>query len=468
VPPVVEPPVSPLPPLPLVPPLAPLPPSPASPPSTDTERPPHAAKHASAKTENQYLPTRVERSTVAECGDAVASQRAGSAEWRPGRLLGCSAPMASLEQQLSEIQPDVRRRLDEHGFNAARLVRLGASLARGEDDRGIATDRIEPPYANDVVKLPEPGTPEEREIEERGRAALAAGEVALVVLAGGMATRMGGVVKALVDALPGRTFLDLRLAEVRAIGQRYGKAPPLWLMTSASTDQGIRAALGARNDGVAVATFTQELSLRLTPHGALFLDENGQPSEHAPGHGDLPDALVRSGLLARFVERGGRTLMLTNLDNLGGTLDPRVIGFHLAHGARVTSEVVDKLDDDRGGIPVRVDGKLRVLEEFRIPSTFDPTSVRVFNTNVFHVGARDLLELDMDWRFYTVKKKVGDRDVIQFERILNEITDRLSTVYLHMPRTGAAARFLPVKDPAELERRRSEIALVAEERGMIP
>ena len=32
-------------------------------------------------------------------------------------------------------------------------------------------------------------------------------------MAGGMATRMGSVVKALVEALPGRTFLDLRLAE---------------------------------------------------------------------------------------------------------------------------------------------------------------------------------------------------------------------------------------------------------------
>jgi UTP--glucose-1-phosphate uridylyltransferase len=128
---------------------------------------------------------------------------------------------------------------------------------------------------------------------------------------------------------------------------------------------------------------------------------------------------------------------------------------------------VDKLDDDRGGIPVRVDGKLRVLEEFRVPSSFDPKRVRVFNTNVFHVDARKLLELEMDWRFYTVKNRIEGGEVIQFERILNEITDELSTVYLRLPRTGAAARFLPVKDPAELERRRPEIELVARERGFL-
>jgi UTP--glucose-1-phosphate uridylyltransferase len=375
--------------------------------------------------------------------------------------------MSSLANAIAAIPSAVRARLEQHGFQEARLVELGERLSRGADDRGLATGRIEPPRAQDVVTLPRAGSEERRKLEGLGEEALAAGKVALVVLAGGMATRMGGVVKALVEALPGSTFLDLRLAEQRAVAQRFGAVPPLWLMTSAGTDAGIREALGSANDGDRIATFVQELSLRLMPSGDLYLDEQGRPSEHAPGHGDLPDALRRSGLLERFVERGGHTLMLTNLDNLGGTLDPAIIGFHFAHQKPVTSEVVDKLEDDRGGIPVRVDDKLRVLEEFRIPPSFDPKTVRVFNTNVFHVNARALLELDMKWSFYTVKKRVGNAEVIQFERILNEITDELDTVYLHLPRVGAEARFLPVKDPEELERRRPEIELVARERGML-
>jgi UTP--glucose-1-phosphate uridylyltransferase len=304
-------------------------------------------------------------------------------------------------------------------------------------------------------------------LEALGRADLEAGRLALVVLAGGMATRMGGVVKALVEAVPQKTFLDLRLAEVEAAGRKYGAAPPLWLMTSASTDDKIRSVLGSRLDGERVAAFSQELSLRLTPVGDLYLDREGLPSEHAPGHGDLPDALKKSGLLERFVARGGRTVLATNLDNLGGTVDPVVLGFHLAHGKAVTSEVVDKLGDDRGGIPVRVDGKLRALEEFRLPKTFDPATVRVFNTNVFHIDARALLELDMAWRFYTVKKQVDGAPVVQFERILNEITGVLDSVYLRLPRTGEDARFLPVKDFAELERRRPEIEMVARARGFL-
>jgi UTP--glucose-1-phosphate uridylyltransferase len=362
--------------------------------------------------------------------------------------------MPSLREQLALLDPEVRARLDQYHFDAERLITLGERLKRGEDDDGVIRGSVEPPLPGDVVELPDAGTPEYRELEALGEAALRESSVALVVLAGGMATRMGGVVKALVEALPGRTFLDLRLAELDALGRRFGKKPPLWLMTSDATDAKIRSALGSQLSGDEIATFTQYLSLRLLPNGELFLDEHGRPSEHAPGHGDLPDALKESGLLQRFVERGGKTLMITNLDNLGGALEPVVIGFHLSHGKPLTSEV-------------GVDGVLRVLEEFRIPPSFDPSRVRVFNTNTFHVGARELLELHMDWRFFTVKKQVDGEPVIQFERIVNEITDKLPTQYLHMPRVGPMSRFLPVKDHEELERRRGEIELVARARGLL-
>jgi UTP--glucose-1-phosphate uridylyltransferase len=375
--------------------------------------------------------------------------------------------MTSLAQQIEAIPEHVSQRLDRFAFDRKRLVRLGELLRQGKDDSGVVTGVIEPPRPSDVAELPQPGSAEWLRLEALGRGELAHGRVALVVLAGGMATRMGGVVKALVEALPGKTFLELRLAEIEAVGRREGKTPPLWLMTSAATDDKIRAALGSRLDGDRVAAFPQELSLRLTPNGELYLDERGLPSEHAPGHGDLPDALKTSGLLQRFVAHGGRTLLATNLDNLGGTVDPVVLGFHLDHGKPVTSEVVDKLGDDRGGIPVRVDGTLRALEEFRLPKSFDPAKVRVFNTNVFHIDARALLELDMQWRFYTVKKQVDGVEVVQFERILNEITGELETVYLRLPRTGESARFLPVKDFDELERRRPEIETVARSRGLL-
>ena len=375
--------------------------------------------------------------------------------------------MTTLEVQLAELPADFRQILSACGFDAARLIRLAQPLREGVTADNLVKGSIMPPTADDVVQLPAPGTAEHERLTALGRGALERGEYALVVLAGGMATRMGGVVKALVDALPGKSFLDLRLREVEVIRERYGALPPLWLMTSQSTDEKIKAALGARRKGDEVATFLQQLSVRLTADGNVFFDAQGQPSEHAPGHGDLPDALKRSGLLERFVERGGKTLMMTNIDNLGGTLDPLILGFHLAHGLPVTSEVVDKLGSDRGGIPVRVNDKPVVLEEFRIPASFDPATVRVFNTNVFHFDARALLELDMPWTFFTVNKKVDGQGVIQFERLVNEVCSVLPTKYLHLPRTGERSRFLPVKDNDELAARVPEIEAVARHNGWI-
>ena len=43
-----------------------------------------------------------------------------------------------------------------------------------------------------------------------------------------------------------------------------------------------------------------------------------------PGHGDVYGALRRSGMLAALLERGFRYAMISNSDNLGATLDPRI------------------------------------------------------------------------------------------------------------------------------------------------
>jgi UTP--glucose-1-phosphate uridylyltransferase len=373
---------------------------------------------------------------------------------------------SNLTAQLAAIPADVKATLERHGFDRPRFYALSERVASGAPDDNTVSGTLNAPEPHEIAPLPPPG-PERERLAALGRAALGAGQVALVVLAGGMATRMGGVVKALVEALPGKTFLDLRVREIESLEREYGTAPPLWLMTSHSTDKPIREALGKRIDGERIGVFSQFLSLRLTPQGQLHVDSSGRPSEHAPGHGDLPEALKKSGLLTRFVERGGRVVMVTNLDNLGGTLDPALIGWHLDHGDPVTCEVVEKAPGDRGGIPVRVNGALCVLEEFRIPKSFDPASVRVFNTNVFHFDARALHDLDIPWTYFRVTKKVDGQEVIQFERLVNEVTSYLPSRYLLVPRNGIAARFLPVKDNEELSQRRGEIEQVARSRGML-
>jgi UTP--glucose-1-phosphate uridylyltransferase len=373
---------------------------------------------------------------------------------------------ATIDEELSRLPPDFSAMLARYRFDRQRFKQLASKLRSGASDNRV-TGRVEPPAQDDVTPLPERNSRTWQELETLGLEALSQGECALVVLAGGMATRMGGVVKALVEALPGKTFLDLRLAEIAALKQKIGRAPPFWLMSSHSTEDKLLEALGERVDGYQVAVFPQLLSLRLTPDGHVFRDTSGQPSEHAPGHGDLPDALRQSGLISRFVSEGGKIVMVANLDNLGATLEPALVGWHLRQDAQVTCEVVDKIGADRGGIPVRLDGRPVVLEEFRLPEGFDAAQVRVFNTNTFQFDAPALLKLDMDWTYFIVQKKVDGSPVVQFERLIGEVTSHLPTRFVLVPRTGSESRFLPVKDNEELELRRPEIQAVATARGIL-
>jgi UTP--glucose-1-phosphate uridylyltransferase len=325
---------------------------------------------------------------------------------------------------------------------------------------------VRPPEPGDVVPLPAVGSAQARAMVADGDRALAAGEVALVVLAGGMATRMGGLVKALVEALDGLTFLDVRLREMDAIERRLGRRPPLYLMTSAATDAAIRDRLGAAVDGTSLATFVQGSALRLTADGEVFLDDAGRPSEYAPGHGDLVDALRDSGLLGRFIERGGRQLMLANLDNLGATVDPLLVGWHRSHGRPLSCECVDA-GSDRGGWPVRWNGRPVILEDFRLPEGFDRAAVDVFATNTFHVDASALDAYDAPWTWFRVEKTVDGRPAIQRERLLGELTSHLDTRFVHVPRSGSDSRFIPVKDLVQLEAARPALREVLGARGIL-
>jgi UTP--glucose-1-phosphate uridylyltransferase len=376
----------------------------------------------------------------------------------------------TLEQQVAALPAALRARLDARGFDASRLGAWATGVGKDVDAKNRIGGSVAPPEPSDIADLPPEGSPERARLHDLGARALASGEVALCVLAGGMATRMGGVVKALVDALPGKTFLDLRLGENEKLAELAGRPVPLWLMTSEATDAKLRAALGPHLDGEHVSTFEQFVSLRLTPAGDLFRDADGEPSVYATGHGDLPDALAKSGLLAKFRARetaGKKVVVIANIDNLGATVDPVVVGFHLAHGAPLTVELVDKVGGDKGGGPVRWNGRPVVVEEFRLPLGFDPKTVPVFNTNTFLVDADALAKLDLAWTYVEVLKKSDGADAVQYERLLGEITTGLPGRMLRVPRAGVASRFLPVKDMDELERRRPEIDAIARARGLV-
>lgn len=341
----------------------------------------------------------------------------------------------------------------------AEQIRAGS----GPDNaiRGVVTA----PDPSDLVRVP---VGAERDAwDAEGRRAIAAGEVAAVVLAGGMATRFGGVVKAGVEAVAGRTFLDLKLSDVRSAAERVGGVVPIALMTSFATeDEVARLARAFDAPATPVTTFTQFVSLRLRPDGTLFREPDGSVSPYAPGHGDLTFALRASGVLAALRARGVRILFVSNVDNLGATLDPVIIGGHLRLGGAITAETVEKDPGDRGGTPAAVDGLLQIVESFRFPQGVDQDAIPVFNTNTLVLDA-EAVDRDFDLTFFRVEKKVEGQVAIQHERLVGELTAFLPTRFLVVPRRGPEGRFQPVKDPAELVARRADIEALLSARGVL-
>ncbi len=353
-----------------------------------------------------------------------------------------------------KIDAAVRKELERFGFDEAQLIAFAARAEKQEST--VISGEIAGLAATDTSTLPPPGTVEYDRLVTRGKQAIARGVVGVVILAGGMATRFGGVVKAAVPVTGGKSFLAIKVADVRAVAPRA----PIYVMTSAATHDRIEKQV-AEEGLTGVTCFPQLVSLRLTPKGELHL-EDGKPSPYATGHGDLVTALRLGGVLEAFRARGGQVLYMSNVDNLAATLDPLVIGAHLASGAKITAEVVRKEAGDRGGAPARVDGVAQIVESFRFPKEFDQDSLPLFNTNTFAFDAEALDRDDFDLTFFRVEKKVENATVIQFERLVGQLTAFLPSHFLEVPR----GRFLPVKDPEELEQRRAEIEALLRDRGI--
>jgi len=369
----------------------------------------------------------------------------------------------------SKIDAKTADLLQRYGFEDVPFELLRKRLTLGElgASQNRITGRVEPPHERDLQALPPLGGEVRRALADRGEEAIRRGQVAAVILAGGMATRFRGAVKAAVEVLDGRSFLELKLKDIAAVAERADARIPVYLMTSFATDEEIgQMAETLSTERCPVKTFPQFISLRVTPDGELFRDASGALSPHAPGHGDLTFALRRSGILKGFRDRGGRVLMMSNVDNLTATLDPAVIGAHLEFGAALTAEMAPKEPGDAGGAPARVDGKAQIVEAFRFPEDFDQERIPVFNTNTFVLDAESIdTEFPLTW--FAVNKTVDGKHAVQFERLVGELTAFLEPAFLRVERHGPDARFQPIKTPEDMDKERPDIVKALKARGSL-
>lgn len=308
----------------------------------------------------------------------------------------------------------------------------------------------------DVEPWPAPGTPRHRAFERLGEEALRRGAVASAIVAGGAGTRFGAAVKGLVPVLGDRTFLDLKLEDARRAGAAAGAPVPVAIMTSPVTHAEIEARVRDEPD---VWVFRQRMLPRLTPELARFRDAGGRPSAAPAGHGDFFRALRDSGVGAALAARGVRILAFTNVDNLAATLDPVVVGAHLALGAALTVEVTSRRSPsgklDVGAAPVRSGGHVLLVEQV------DPARHALISTNNLWFDLAVLLRAPVPLPWRVARKTVDGRPALQLEQVTGEATairdaagrPLLASAYLEVPRDPPdVSRFEPVKEREDLPR----------------
>jgi UTP--glucose-1-phosphate uridylyltransferase len=184
-----------------------------------------------------------------------------------------------------------------------------------------------------------------------------------------------------------------------------------------------------------------------------------------PGHGDVYTALQASGMLDDLLEHGYRYAFISNVDNLGAVLEPRILAWFAASGAPFAGEAIDRTESDKKGghLARRPDGSLVLRESAQVPDddmdAFQDTSRhRFFNANNLWIDLDALRDVLADrgsvlgLPLIVNRKTVdpGDKSstpVIQLETAMGAaIAVFDGAEALHVPRP----RFLPVKTTDDL------------------
>ncbi|MBZ5708970.1 UTP--glucose-1-phosphate uridylyltransferase [Nannocystis pusilla] len=372
----------------------------------------------------------------------------------------------------------VRPSVADIAFDAALFDALRGALARGElsPTRSRLPAPPRPLGEGDLLDLDRvDARPRWR---ERGEAALGARKVAALILNGGMATRFGGVVKGVVPVLPDRpdlSFLAVKLAGVRAAGV---PAVVMHSFATAAASGDHLATIGW--SGVPAGDrleFLQSLLPRVLPDGTPLLSLPGAdvlPDTTvyaAPGHGDTLRRVRDSGVVAELRARGVEHVLVSNVDNLGASLDPTILGAHLEAveaGAELSVEVVPRAPDDAGGCVAEVDGRPIIVESFRLPPGTALDQYPHFNTNTLWISLA-ALERTHPLTWFPVERTIEwpgreDMSVVQFEQLIGQLTEFARTACLRVDRR----RFLPIKTRADLARARPAMAEIVRGVGLDP
>ena len=150
---------------------------------------------------------------------------------------------------MNELTDQQNEFLARYGFDEELFRSWQKGVADGSKStaNNAVTSELLAPEPGSIDNLPAGSSKAHAELVERGRGAIARGELGVVILNGGMATRFGGVVKGVVPVLgEHRSFLGLGIEDVLGVERECGGRVPVFLMNSFATDDKRRALRAAR------------------------------------------------------------------------------------------------------------------------------------------------------------------------------------------------------------------------------
>jgi UDP-N-acetylglucosamine/UDP-N-acetylgalactosamine diphosphorylase len=265
--------------------------------------------------------------------------------------------------------PD-RERLLSQAESIQHLPALLGALQAARRRAEAPPPRLEPLPAERIFGLG--GDPARREAaRKRGEELLAAGRVAVLVVAGGQATRLGypGPKGGFpIGPVTGRTLFEIQAQKLRRLRARFGRPIAWYVMTSEGTDQATRELFERCGrfglPAADVLLFRQGMVPSFDLEDRLILCEPGRIMENPDGHGGSLTALLRSGALDDMRRRGADTLFYYQVDNpLVRMADPVFLGCHALAEAEMSCKVVRKRSaQEKAGVLARIDDRIGVVE----------------------------------------------------------------------------------------------------------
>ncbi|XP_061843999.2 UTP--glucose-1-phosphate uridylyltransferase-like isoform X1 [Nerophis lumbriciformis] len=295
-------------------------------------------------------------------------------------------------------------------------------------------------------------------------------KLAVVKLNGGLGTSMGCKgPKSLISVRNENTFLDLTVQQIEHLNKSFKADVPLVLMNSFNTDQETKKILQKyKHRRINIHTFNQSRYPRINKESLLPIAKSlalgGENAEawYPPGHGDIYTSLANCGLLDELLAEGKEYVFVSNIDNLGATVDLFILHQLISQPPErrcdFIMEVTDKTRADvKGGTLIQYEDHLRLLEIAQVPKAHvdefkSVSKFKIFNTNNLWISLAAIKRLHsnnaLDMEIIVNPKTLdGGLNVIQLETAVGAaIKSFKNAMGVNVPRS----RFLPVKTSSDL------------------